>query len=378
MTTENALTRLASEVRTLARPASGSLLAARGLVQRDASLQAAFLTAKAEGWSADKLADALCPTFQEQLEGEAAELREAALYLSDEFLQDGEGILLVSRETGKVLARITEEDVWQPAPVKREDGTLVKPLPRLRPDLEGFLLQWTFDRSRESDALATLTATQAQTSMAKVITHEGRKGIVERLRANADQLLAGVKGNARDFLDAFDADGTGGFTLEDGPPSWATPLPRATAFVRTSMGLADFKSLNLRFDVLTHQQSVIGTQWVIEMARTLALACPDIRDIDEVTPEDIDEATFWAGPAAVVEECRRQDWPYLALDGDLAVGLRGSVGVLEVHSDTYRVASREVLDRWEVVASVEYTLWVDWSKAVGLRLPREATVTVLD
>jgi len=377
MTTENSLTRLAPEVRTVARPASGSLLAARTVVQHDTDVQEAFLTAKTEGWSADRLAQEIRPVLEAHLEAGAEEAREAALYLADEYLQDVEGILLVSRESGKALARINAEDIWQPAKVRREDGSMVQPLPRIRPDLEGFLVQWAFDRSREDKSLAALSPDQAQTLMAKVITHEGRKGIVERIRANADQLIGGVRGNAREFLDAFDPDGTGTFVLEDGPPTWGTPLPRSLAIARTRVPLSDFKSFNLKFDVLTHQQSVIGSLWVAEMARTLALACPEIRELEELGEAVLDEATFWAGPDAVVEACRDLDWPCLGLDGNLAVGLRGNVGVLEIHPESYRVASREVLDNWEIVASLEYTLWVDWTKVVGLRLKSAPRVTVL-
>lgn len=369
MTTENALTRLAPEVRTLARPASGSLLSARGFVQRNADAQAAFLKAKAEGWTGEKLAQEVTPLMLHELEGTREELYEAALYLADEYLQDGEGILLVSRQTGQVIARITEEDVWQPPPVRREDGSMVEPLPRLRPELEGFLVQWHFDRTREDEFVAGLAPTF--TSTAKAITHEGRKGIVERIRANADHLLHDVKGNAQSFMEAFE------LVEGDGIPNWLTPLPRATALARTRMSLADFKAMNFRFDVLTNQQTVIGTAWVREIARTLALAHPDPQAVEEMTPELMDEATCWAGSDSVVDVCRSHEWPCLPIDGTAAIGLRGQVGVLQIHPESYKVASREISDRWEVAASIEYTLWVDWSKVVGLTLPHNPTVSVV-
>lgn len=372
MMTNQGLTRLAPEVRTLARPSSGSLLSVRSLVQRDADLQAVFLKGKAEGWSSEVMAEAMQPVLLDKLTGTAEELREAALYLADEYLQDGEGILLVSRETGKVLARITEEDVWQPPPVRREDGSMVRPLPRLRPDLEGFLVQWMVDRDREQQFVAGLTGPRAASSTARALTHEGRKGIVERIRANADLLLAGLKGNPQAFLEAFDVP-----EEDESEPDWLTPLPRAMAVARTRMALADFKATNLHFDVLTNQQAVIGTQWVTDMARTLALAHPDIQDVPEMTDDLLDEATFWAGQPGVIELCRDREWPYLALDGGVSVGLRGPVGVLQVHADSYRVASREIMDYWEVVATLEYTLWVDWRKVTGVRVKEQPKVTVL-
>lgn len=370
MTTENALTHLMPEVRTLARPTSGALLSARAIVQRDPDLQAAFVQAKADGWDAERLARHVTPMLEAFMEA-GDDARQAALYLADEYVQGGDGILILSRQTGKALARITEDDVWQPGPTRREDGSLVKPLPRLRPELEGFLVQWTFDRSREQDFLSSLTPSQAGTTTAKALTHEGRKGIVERLRANADQLLASVKGNVLGFLESFDP------WEDDRTPEWLTPLPRTTAFARTSMALSDFKATNLRFDVLTHQQGVIGALWVQDMARTLAFACPTVQDVDEPTPELLDEASFWVGQGPVMDLCQREGRPSLAVDGEVSVGLRSPVGTIQIHPESYRVATREVRDRWEVVAAVEYTLWVDWSKVVGVRTVEDARVTVL-
>ena len=368
------LTPLAPEVRTLARPSSGPLLAARGLIQRNADLQVAFVRAKAEGWDAARLADEIQPTLEAALEGSSEDVRQAGLYLADEYLQGGDAILLVSRETGKVLARITEEDVWKPPPVRREDGTLAQPLPRLRPDLEGFLVQWTFDRSREQQAVASLAPWAANTQTAKALSHAGRQGIVETIRENVTHLFERVGGSGRQFLDSFRLVG------EDGTiPTGLTPLPRLTAFARTRMPLSDLRATNMRFDVLTSQQAVLASCWVTEMAHSLSMSHPNPRPFPyaDLSPQALGEAPFWVAGGSLGYLCARWRLPAIPTEATTSLGLRPTVGLLQIHEGSYRVASREVFDRWEVAASVEYTFWVDWSRTTALRIEGEPVPVVV-
>ena len=360
--TDSALTRLEPTVRTLARPDATPLLAARALVQRDADLQVAFVKAKAEGWDAQRLADEMQPTLEATLEGTPEALREAGLYLADEYLQGGDGIMLVSRDTGKVLARLSEEDIWQPEPIRREDGSLVKPLPRIRPDLEGFLVQWAFDRGREQKAVQALAPWAAGTVAAKQVTREGRKSLTQHIEADAPMLLAQARGGARGFLEGFElveADVVAGTGL--------MALPRATAYARTRTPLADLGAFNHRFDVLASQKGVIANAWVGEMARMLAESCPEARRIDMAAFWDGEVAwpPFWVAPANAVDVFRRAGVQALFIESTRALGMTKRVGVLQIHPGSYRVGSREVFDRWEVGASVDYTLWVDWSAVRG-------------
>lgn len=372
--TNTALTRIAPEVRTLARPSSKPLLAARGLVQRNADLQVAFVRAKADGWGSDRLVAEIEPILEANLEGTPEEVREVALYLADEYLQEGDGVLLVSRESGKVMARITEEDVWLPPPVKREDGSLAQPLPRLRPELEGFLVQWVFDRSREEEVTRSLVPWAAGTSTAKALTHGGRKDLVDTLRGRLPDLLGGVRGSLRSFLDAFRIVG------DDVPVEGLTPLPRLTAVARTKASLADLRATNFRYDVLASQTATIPALWVTEIARAFSMGCPSPR---ELRATDFDwrllaEAPYWVASGTVGDLALRTGCPAFLTDATTSVGiLRNPVGVIQVHGEGYKIASREVFDRWEVVATLEYTLWVDWSRTIGVRVEDERQAVVM-
>ena len=371
---DTSLTRLAPEVRTLARPASGPLLAARAEVSRNADLQVAFVKAKAEGWDAARLADEIQPLLEATLEGTPEALREAGLYLADEYLQDGDGIMLVSRETGRTLARITEDDICQPAPIRREDGSLVQPLPRIRPDLEGFLVQWVFDRSREQEATRALAPWAAGTVAAQQVTRQGRQGLVQRIQQEAPLLLSQVGGRARDFLAAFEV-----VEADVVIPTGLVALPRATAFARTRTPLGDLRAFNMRFDVLSAQKGAVGVSWVTEIARMLAQSCPTVRQISVEALWDSTSVwpTFWVAPTDAADIFRRANAPAVFIESDRALGLMGRVGVLQLHPESYRVSGREIFDRWEVGASVDFTLWVDWSRIHCLRienLPVQVTV----
>ena len=366
------------EVRTLARPTSVRLLSARHETQRSPELRAAFVQSKAEGWSADKLADTLLPLLEARLEGTTEELHQAALYLADEYQQIGDSMLIVSRETGKVIARITEADVWQPPETRREDGSLVKPLPRLRPELHGFLVQTAFDAGNEArvrDELArraTSTEYLAQEGnpRLRVATRAGRLDMVSQIRSGASELLGNLRGLPREFLQAFDV------TTVDGTYE-GSPVLRSVAFSRTRTNIADQRTVNLSFDVLAHQQGAIGAGWVREILRAIALAHPDVREVsfDAIQEADLDGAKLWAGNHAVVSLLRILGQA-LYMNSDRAVGFKpGKVGTLVIHPDTCDIRSREVFDRWEVAASIEFTAWVDWSRIVGREI-KDAPIRV--
>jgi hypothetical protein len=317
------------------------------------------------------LVEQIQPVLEEKLDGTPEDLREVALYLADEYLQGGDGILVVSQTTGLALARLAEEDVWQPKPVRREDGTLVQPLPRLRPDLEGFLVQWVFDRSREEQHVSTLAPWVASTPAAQQMTYAGRQGLTKRIEDSAPNILKGLGGRACDFLDRFQV-----LDSAENPYSGLETLPRATAFARTRTPLADLKSFNVRFDPFSMQMGVIGTTWVMEMARFLGASHPnpEPKNVEDIHDEDT-LGRFWVVDASAKKPFYRRQCYYG--DFPVALGLPHEAGVLQIHSDSYRVVSREVFDRWEVAAAVDFTFHVDWDKIRGLRIEVPATTHVV-
>ena len=367
------LTRVIPEVRTISCPTAKPLLAARREIKRNPALQVLFVQAKAANWPPEQLAEALSPLLEPVLEGTREAIWETSLYLADEYVQVGDGLLVVSRETGRVVAQITEEDIWVPAPVRREDGGLAQPLPRLRPDLEGFLVQWTFDRSREEQYSRALTPAGANTSMAQALTHTGRKAILARLQSNAPEFLTHVGGAAKEFLGAFQVIGSDATSF-----TGLTPLQRTTAFAQTRTLLADFRATNLRFDFAGTQEKVLGALWVQEIARDLALQHPTPKPLEsDFIARASDSPTVWVGSGVMADICGAAGKNPLLIDSPIGLALSGTVGVLQVHPDTYRVEARHVMDRWDMAGSVEYTVWVDWACLEGFILPREAPTTVV-
>jgi hypothetical protein len=53
------------------------------------------------------------------------------------------------------------------------------------------------------------------------------------------------------------------------------------------------------------------------------------------------------------------------VEGTTPTGLQGKVGVIVIDRTSYDSRNREVFDRWETAAVVEYTLYVDWSKVTS-------------
>src|SRR5262249_48618351 len=102
-------------VTTLAKPKADQLVASRFIVQRSARAAAAFLENKDRG--AEAITEAIIPLLQEELEGSPAEVAEVARFLADEYVQIGDAVLVIDRETGRAIARITDEDMWQPPDV---------------------------------------------------------------------------------------------------------------------------------------------------------------------------------------------------------------------------------------------------------------------
>lgn len=349
--TDLSLSRVLADIQTTANPAPGVLLGARTVVQQSAALQGIFLTAKQEGWGSEKLADVLGAALETALDVSGQEAQEAARYLADEYFSTPpEGILLVSRETGRSVARITEEDLWEPPPAPREDGTLVAQPTRLRPDLEGFLVHWYYERTREQEAFAALAEWQAKTSTAMVITRKGRESLAERIRESLPSILSDLRGTSMDFLVAL------GHGTDPTIPEGFESLGRMSATASLEIPLADLRAFNYRFDAFRAYRAAIGSAWVGLMAEKLIEASPR----PEGRPQDPWGHRFWLAAGDWTHTCVGQRVPVIPVSGDVSVGCDPGNVILTVHPESYALEALEVHDRWELRATLEYTLWVRW------------------
>jgi len=279
---------------------------------------------------------------------------------------------IVSSTTGRAIAQVTDEDLWLPPPVLREDGSLATPLPRLKPQLEGFIVQWVFDEAREQRALTALAnktpLSSVQDRRLLAVTRSGRKTITEELRALLPTLLPDrCQGLSRDFLAHFE--------FREAPPPGLTPLPRCVVFAQSRLGIQDLKTFNLRHDRLTAMSARVAVQWVREIARQLSLffQCLDEPVVcGELRAEHLQGADFLvASPdEAMVLRHTLPGLPVLPVARAKRIGLKDLVGTIVLPPESFTCDSRERFDRWDVIAQCEFTVWFDPEKISLLRLAK--------
>lgn len=354
------------EVRTEARPSSGVLLAARQEVQRIPSLRAAFERARREGLTADQLAGSIIPDLETRLTQHSFEaIHEAAQYLADEYAQIGNAVLVIDRITGRAITKISDEDIWQPALVPRESGRMAQPLARLRPDLQGFIVSWIFNEHRDEAIRTAIAARLHQTTALAEdgdprllpVTRAGRAQIVENLRGMLPEILKNVQGSAKAFLNCF--------LVRETPPENPSyrALMRCTAHVQSRQGVQDARTFNLRHDRTLALQARIGTGWVREVARTFTLAAhrekaPLVSPEGTALPQG-----HWILPPEAQREAhdRSRVNPLIVVEGALStLCTSGLLGCIIFHPESYELQAREIHDRWDVAAQVEFTLYANW------------------
>lgn len=367
------LAKTLAEIETTARPQPAALLLARAIVQQDANIQKIFLQAKADQWSAERLGIELEDPLQSQMTEDVQEVVQVARYLADEFLVLGETTLLIDRATGKAIRQLAEDDLWQPPMVPREGGGMVLPPKRLRPELEAAIIFQAHERDREKKLIEEIAPTLRPTDLLREqgdprlapLTHGGRVNMVDQLRTRLPTLLPMMaSGGPGQFLSHFE------FRHTDPEGSSFEPLLRCTAVARGAMGIQDAKAMNLRFDGLGHLCMITANTWVREVGAGLATAAkehfnPSPRAAASLVPGDVEGVRMWVIPPDVVSvlwDALRGGASVLPVESSISLGLLGKAGAIVADPNTYECAGRELFGRWEVVAKMDYVLWVDWAE----------------
>jgi hypothetical protein len=360
----NSLTKTDVSVSTLAKPVPLTLMAARTAIRVSPELQAIFDTAHFEGWGAADLAERLLSKLPDFLV-DPVDLRETCQYLADEFTQLGNHTLLISTETGKAIARIAEEDLYFPAPVSRENGIQARPLPRLRPDLEAALVQWTFDRARDRQtvqALAVRTPSSALLAQEGdprllLVTRDGRKYIVDRLREALPTLLQSVSGVGGELLKLCK------FCTPEEVPEALDPSAPVVGRARVLMPVADPKTFNLRHDPLTSMRAKVGMQWARDIARTITGLTCNLSPYQAAEVDDLLPTRLWIANSDVtvaLASAGKRVFPVDAASPTLVhQWQRSPIAYICIRPEAYECRSREFLDRWEVVAAFEFTIAIE-------------------
>lgn len=366
--------KLEPRVTSLAKPSVQNLLQARAEVQRDAATKQLFLDAKEQGHPTEWLVDQLASRLAGLWDGNLPEAQEAARYLADEFTQLGEGILIVSTETGKAIAKLDESDLYTPAPVPRESGNFAEPLPRIEPGMEAMIVSWGLEKSREERVEALLAQRANQTAL---LREEGdrrlwiatRKGRARMAGALADDhpktLLERAGGTSGAFLKHFD--------LALDPPEGAEGGRTYRLEATMALRVQDPLTSNLQYDRLGSMRGVVAQSWIRELGKQLARDAvrvdhPVVWQSNKLTLEQIKQAaeTWVASPEVMLrffEVTPGKAPTIMPVDGSATLGLKGKVGTIVV-PETCHVQNREVFGRWEVHASLEIQVFIDWSKTL--------------
>lgn len=347
------LAKLNVTVTSLANPSGPTLLAAREVIAREGVLQEAFLRARDEKWPSTRLVEALEPLLADKMGLQGDTVEELARYLVDEYEQVGDAILLVSRETGKPIARVTDEDMWLPAPVPRSDGSMAPSPYRLRPEIEGFLIHRMFSEARDEKlhnemALKVIESTgllrPENDRRLLSVTRRGRKTLLELIRAELPELLPShATGAAQRFLDCFSLvpiplEGRSLFCIE------------STAEAHVRFPVQDPKTFNLKHDVLSRMLPVIAALWARDIARMITLDIP---------PSGGSASTHvWVSPPEYASSLVHPSSVVVA-PGASPIGVSLNAGHLFLDRKGIVCESREVHDRWEVLARIPFKIWVD-------------------
>ena len=362
----------APKVQTLAKPSAVSLLEARQHVQRSPEIALAFGQALADGWSADELADTLTFLLQQDMEEDVEAVWQTALYLSDEFIQMGGSMMAVSTETGQAITRIPEEAIYQPALVPREGGGMAVPLPRIDPKLEGAIVQHEHEKGREAATTAAILEHLPQSDLLRqegdnrllVTTRAGRKQIVGRLRDALPTLLPdNCSGSSQQFFSLFE--------FKDELPV-NLRLIDGEAVARIQTPVQDARTMNLRHDPYNASLARIAAQWAREMARMLAVTAHSVLKVQTASVEEAQRAptwpsgyTYWVSDPNTARELMTSG---LVVPDAPTVLLRGPLGVIVLDSESFVCEGRERLDKWDIGATVKFTLCIDWEKVLAFQL----------
>ncbi len=371
--------KLEPKVTSLAHPSTDFLLQARADVQRDPELQNLFRQFQEHrlnvGYEVEEQKDQAVEALGDQLASRLAglwggnfiEALEAARYLADEYSQIGEGILIVSSQTGKVIAKLDEKDLYQPAPVPRESGGLALPLPRIEPGLEAMIVSWVFEKGREERIEALLAERANQTALLReegdrrlwIATRKGRAALAHSLSEDHPMtLLSRSGGTAGAFLKHFE--------LALQPPEGQTA---AVYRLETTMALRvhDPLTTNLQYDRLGSMRGAVAQGWVRDLGRQIAEDAH--RQVpfwtisaEEITKSWIQTSETWvADPDVLLAFLKVGRVPVLPVNGAPTIGLKGKLGTIVV-PETFEVQNREIFGRWEVLATLDVQVYLpDWS-----------------
>jgi hypothetical protein len=372
-------------VRSAANPEPAVLLVFRAMLQRRSDLRDLFTQFRAESRPVEWLRDMLTPRAAVALEEcSFEEVREVCQYLADEYQQLAcvpgcqldDGWFVVDETTGRVLTVASPEDVYDPGLLARESGGLAPALQRLNPAVEARLITGRHEEAREQGNLAWLAERLPQTDLVRdlgdrrlrMASRAGRTDIARQLsETDPATLLWRAGGRAALFLRHLARTNEGGAT--------GMTQVEGVASARLVIGLQDQRAVNLlTYDPLSALRGVAGLNWARAVARQLSYVAKETSKAAlPISAEDVTDDLFASAETWVIEPdvyvllgSQAQAKTFI-VEGAETIGMTGNVGWLAVGSDL-GVQTRELSDRWEVTATISYTVHVDLKKIQVLPL----------
>ena len=355
------------EVLSSARPDSSLLKSIRLLIPDSEQVRQVFLDAQAEPEldrsvkvDRQRLQSVLHEIYPHDEIGEVAE------YLADEFEQLGDGILLVSTDTGKAIAKISEDSLYQAGSIPRESGSLVERGWRIRPDVEAFLTYWAFENDREKrvrhQVLARLNQTELQREegdrRTQVLSKVGRRDISQAVQDLIGSAFRNSAGKSLSLLSYFPV---GGSMSEP-----CTPI-KIILWSRVRRMISDMLSTNPKYDHLTATLAAVTSSWTKSIVSTLLQEATSretagpAMTLDEAL-EDHGVGGMWFCEPNLARAMLDQGCRVFAAPGpsNLAIHLFRQSGYLELDDEKIGTNHREVHDRWTVESAAEVILHACW------------------
>lgn len=251
------------------------------------------------------------------------ELLEAASFVYDEYEQLGKGNFLVSNRTGRVIARITEDDVYHPAPMVRGgdegDGPqrlVHKNTVHLKPEIESFFTWTVFEEERELDYLSYVKSSGVLASDMDVsfYTKAGRQALLHRVETSFWTEPAPF---LKKFLDFYPLGASSGESFQ--------------AKLEVTRPLHDMKSYSVRANHLVSLKAALSYRLLDQLAMWFE---------QRIEPGQREDNSFGFGRA----------WGDVAVDGPSqnVYVTPGSMGVQD-----FRVKGMEINGTWYIQAKVD-------------------------
>lgn len=347
---QNIRTQTSVKVATKANPIPGLLRHVRVTVMENAKLQEVFRDAKDHTveWIVENATQPLVEAFPDE---DHAALLEVLRYLADEYTQIGDSILVLG-EDGRALAKISDRDMYLPAPVPRESGEMAQPAPRLNPVLEGQIVQWVFNQGFEAGIVSDLQSRLPTTQLLReegdrrlsFFTNQGRQSIHKEIETALPDLFSSATGITRAFLRMCPV----------GPKEEDT---MARPFEFTSKNrrmLYDMRGRNAKFDQVASVRQGILNKWVEKIALEALQAVPAK---EATVQEALTDRTsgLWVGSYDFVSALKEAGFQVRIFvvppqPRQLAMYIEEPFGSLQLDNHEFWLRTREVHDTWAIEA----------------------------